>query len=359
MGSRISAMIEGPFMKRRKNRPVERNAVNAVRTLFEGSGYVFQEVDQANDYGKDAYVDLVNGESVTGIMLALQIKGGKKYKRTRGYVIPIDGHAEIWRESTTPVAGIVHDPDSGELHWCDISTFLLEHWTNLPQDIPVDATNKLDAATLETSFKPHFRSMANERAAALAVLRICSEKKAVRIGALLDCFAFGRSDPRMFIMVRQSIGMLSGSPLRLAITILAHATMHPDIMWGKSNWIPELVCSRLKSHWHWSAAEITRMLRGVGWQYWQRGDVGQDLYMLLYQDPQIRMKIERIAVSAVRRLDERVAWAALYMAVYWAGDKGQAKYEEMLMIEPTLRQLPLSGELEMCLSDQGWLSMFE
>ena len=54
-------------MKRRKNRPTERNAANAARTLFEGCGYVFQEVSQDNDYGKDAYVDLVDGEDITGL----------------------------------------------------------------------------------------------------------------------------------------------------------------------------------------------------------------------------------------------------------------------------------------------------
>src|SRR5438128_465678 len=105
-------------MKIRKNRPIERNAVNATRTLFEACGHVFQEVSQDNDYGKDAYVDLVEREAVTGVLVALQIKGGEKYKRATGYSIPIEAHATIWLQSTVPIAGIVHDPDTSLLYWC-------------------------------------------------------------------------------------------------------------------------------------------------------------------------------------------------------------------------------------------------
>ncbi len=96
-------------MKLRKNRVVERVAVNAARTLFEANGCVFQEVDQGNDYGKDAYVDLVDGEKISGHCIAVQIKGGNKYRRANGYVIPIDDHEEVWRQSPLPVAGIVFD----------------------------------------------------------------------------------------------------------------------------------------------------------------------------------------------------------------------------------------------------------
>src|SRR5919199_6810704 len=85
-------------MKRRRNRVTERKAVNVVRDFFESNGCVFQEVATDNDYGKDAYVDLAEGDRITGLCTAVQIKGGASYRRS--YFIPLDEpHRRIWRES--------------------------------------------------------------------------------------------------------------------------------------------------------------------------------------------------------------------------------------------------------------------
>ena len=55
------------------NRKTERAGANAVQALFDKCGYVFQPVALDNDFGKDAYVDLVhdrtsrnNGERTWG-----------------------------------------------------------------------------------------------------------------------------------------------------------------------------------------------------------------------------------------------------------------------------------------------------
>lgn len=63
----------------RANAELEREAVNATRSLFEANSWVFQEVDKGNDYGKDAYVDCTENRAILGLCVALQIKGGNKY----------------------------------------------------------------------------------------------------------------------------------------------------------------------------------------------------------------------------------------------------------------------------------------
>ena len=96
-------------MKRRGNRITETSAVSAVRNFFESNGCIYQSVEAANDYGKDAYIDLAEGEYITGLCAALQIKGGVFYRRADGfYSIPLNQqHAKIWRESTLPILGLV------------------------------------------------------------------------------------------------------------------------------------------------------------------------------------------------------------------------------------------------------------
>ena len=86
-------------MKLRVNRTLAREAVSAVRAFFESNGCVSQEVDEGNDYGKDAYVDLTMGCEVTGTCVALQIKGGESFRTKSGYKIPVDAeHRKIWCE---------------------------------------------------------------------------------------------------------------------------------------------------------------------------------------------------------------------------------------------------------------------
>ena len=97
----------------------DRSALQSTQlALSEAHDLVLQEIDQANDFGKDAYVDLTLGGTVSGYVVALQIKGGRKYIRTTGCAIPCDrDHAEYWFNSSLPVIGIVQDPRDGQLYW--------------------------------------------------------------------------------------------------------------------------------------------------------------------------------------------------------------------------------------------------
>jgi hypothetical protein len=345
-------------MRLRQNRRTERAGVNEARALFEACDCVFQEVDLGNDYGKDAYVDLVDEQEVTGHCVALQIKSGPSFRTAKGYAIPVEGHADVWRSSSVPIAGIVFDPETKDLYLCDITSYLSEHAKDRPTKIPVSRDNVLTKETLEKEFKPLFRELARKRAVGGAILQLCSEDEDLQIDALSDCFANGRSDARVFILLRYLLPMLEGEPLRVALTILSHATPHPDIMWRPSNWVPEKMRGAMRPHFRWSLDEIERLLTEIDWEEWQRGDVGQSLYMLLLEDPAIEGKIGEVAVAAIRKGNEEAAWAALYVAVCWAGKKGARKYEELLSEAPELRSLPLTGEMETALDEFGYVGLF-
>jgi tetratricopeptide (TPR) repeat protein len=133
---------------------MERAAVNAVRSIFEQHGCIFQEVDGANDYGKDAYVDLTENGLLSGTCAALQIKGGRSFGcATRGYRIPADAsHRHVWRESTIPVMGIVYDPAAVSLHWVNLTEFLRVHRKESGA-IPVPLDNRLQPQTILTDFR--------------------------------------------------------------------------------------------------------------------------------------------------------------------------------------------------------------
>jgi len=73
-----------------KTRRWARRAVNNSRTFFEDNDLIFQEIDLWNDIGKDAVLDLARSGDDAGLTVALQIKGGRKYKKKNGHSIPID-----------------------------------------------------------------------------------------------------------------------------------------------------------------------------------------------------------------------------------------------------------------------------
>ena len=175
--------------------------------------------------------------------------------------------------------------------------------------------------------------------------------------ALEDCFAYGRTDPRVFGLSRKLLFGFKGRLFRLALSILAHATPHPDIIWCESNWVSDKMNPEIQRHFRWRVSEIISLLARVDWSEWERGGMGQNVYMLLTQDPKIEAKVEQAAYLALRAGKEDAAWAALYLSVAWAGNNGKQKYESMLTREPRFRDLQLASELEWALGEFGYATL--
>jgi hypothetical protein len=344
----------------RANRIPERAAVNAARTFFEANGCVFQEVSGDNDYGKDAYVDLTFGGQVTGLCVALQIKGGESYRRTGGgYVIPLDDdHAKLWRSSTVPIFGVVHDPSDGKLRWCNISQFLNSpEGGRLPGSIPVESSALLNETALRREF-----AAAVERARVLradhALLQVLSESERVSLWAIRDCLALGRADARVLIGLRYLIRALSPRALQTAIIVLSHATPHPDIFWHPGNWIPPYVEEQIKRHYRWSAEEVVELLKLCPLGTFERGAQGQCLYMLLIEDPKIKDTMRRACVLAMEAGHDEATFTALYLWLYWERKSAKAAYASFAAEYPEIRKVENVEDFEGVLREAGELHLW-
>jgi hypothetical protein len=347
-------------MKVRPNRQTERAALNATRTLFEACNCIFQEVDLGNDYGKDVYVDAVDGQSVTGLCIALQVKGGVSYRRPGGYGIPLDdAHAKIWMHSSLPIAGVVYDPEDSQLRWCNISDFLHTTPLPLPSYIPVDASRLLTPATLESDFKPAYAAFHIQRVVGPALLALTSEEHTKQISALRDCFILGRSNAHVLIMIRRLLTWFEGDALRFAVVVLAHATPHPDIFFHAGNIVPQATCDLLRPHLKWSQAELSVLMHSASWEEWHRGGQGQAVYSLLCEDPQIKQKMADLAIAALQAGDDDLAFTAMYLAIYWAKREGRQMYEGFIATDRRFGQLPLSAELRAIFDQQDAVILFE
>ncbi len=345
-----------PRKQVRPNRQPELAAVRAVRGVFEDGGHIYQPVDGSNDVGKDAYVDLVDGTDVTGEMIALQVKGGVSYRRGRSYAVPCSAaDRELWQTSSVPVFGVVHDPETDKLHWTNLTAWARSLAPGSSASAaPVDATWALDARGL-----PHFVNQARSflRAAGPpALLDLASSDPLRQRSAVYDAFALARHDARPLLLVRAALRYLTDRrALAPAIHMLALTIGHGDVFWTPSNWLPLEVCIAVKREFRWTPAEAEQLITAADGMGWGRGDLGQEVYVLLYADPDFRQLMEAVWD---RTADEDVAHRALLILVDDAGDQGLATWGRLIDRRPALAAHEFISELRLLLEESGSFSIW-
>ena len=166
----------------------------------------------SNDVGKDAYVDIVVDGDVSGDVIALQIKGGESFRRARGYAIHCTAaDRELWRSSSIPVFGVVHD--AGKLHWTNLTAWARALASDMrPAAAPVEATFALDERRL-----PGFLGQARAYLRADGPLRCAPAAPAASFSAV----------------------HANRAALAPAIQVLTLTVGHGDIFWTPDNWLPE------------------------------------------------------------------------------------------------------------------------
>jgi len=118
-------------------------------------GWIYHSVPQELDFGIDGYIDIVDGENVTGKRIAVQIKCGDSYtsKKSKGG-IKYEGsnkHLNFYLNLQIPVVLIVINGDCSQGFWVEFdiekTTESISGWW-----IEVPKRNRLDN-TVKTSFK--------------------------------------------------------------------------------------------------------------------------------------------------------------------------------------------------------------
>jgi hypothetical protein len=215
-------------------RPAERAAIRVVQALFEDANHIYQSVLGSNDIGKDAYVDVVVEGEVTGDVIALQIKGGGSFRRSRGYAIPCTAaDRELWRSSSIPVFGIVHD--AGKLCWTNLTAWARSLASETqPAAAPVDATFGLHERGLPSFLRQARAYLRADGPAALA--DPASHDQVRQRAAVIDAFGLARHDPRPLLLLRACLRyMRDRAVLGPAIHILTLTVGHDDIFWTPDN----------------------------------------------------------------------------------------------------------------------------
>ncbi|MFD4723157.1 DUF4365 domain-containing protein [Streptomyces sp. NPDC058423] len=375
-----------PRKKIRNTKATERAGVNALRGFLEARDCVVQEVDTANDFGKDLLVDLTENGEITGQTIAIQAKSGKSFSRDGIWGIPASPvDLNTWLESSIPVFGVVYEPDSSVLHWMNLSAYVHEQmdarheYKNIGKRriaghdrfkghfVAFPAGQVLDDETWG-----HFTDAANSygrRFGGRSLLDLMAQDPAAQLSAVHDCFALGRGDARALLLLRHTMTELSAWALTSAISALSHCVPHPDIFWSERNWIPQMVRDRVAQTFDWSPIEILHMICGLeevgsqGFPVWERGGYGSDFAILLWNTPDVCYALSVALPIACRAYDSEVAFRTLVLYQYFLGVREESTdiattIKELVSRWPTLAKHPSAGELVSLLEEHGWVDVF-
>ncbi|WP_158514282.1 DUF4365 domain-containing protein [Mycobacterium avium] len=324
----------------------ERGAVNACRTLLERNGLVVNEVDARADYGRDLLVDLTDRGELTGAVAGIQVKGDRRYVREQGpWVLrapPKD--TRFWAESSIPVLGVLWDPLTHELRWANLTAYCrrpaaISHSATADVEIPIsDILDDESLPDLVDRTRAYIR-----HSTPAALLDLFGPDKDVAVATVHDCFALGRVDARAFLLLRRSLLSLDGEALIQAIALLSHLVDHPDILWHKGNWVPEHIQRQVRPTFRWPAVEVHHLLKVVEQRFlagdlvWERGGLGQCLWHLLAEDPQLTAVATEAIGIFLDDGDLESAFRALTLA------QGRA-HDPRIAVADAMRRFPALAE---------------
>lgn len=348
-----------------------------LETVLEAANLVVQRVETENDIGRDAFVDIVSGTDVTGGVISVQVKSGPSFFHGHGWLIPgRPADFTLWRESTVPVFGVVHDPETDALRWVDLSheaalsvhsqlsTVISGPFGKLAVPVPDGNRLDLDLSPFVSAAEAALRRRSGSHAAAL----LSDDIGVVEIG-IADSFAVGRHDPTALLLLASLFHRLPKETRRFAIVTLAMATSHPDVFWTRDNWIPDTVRAVLRQRLRWTQTDLVALLTEIDETGIQRGTIGQTIFHVLNLDQDVQGKLPSVALGRTIPDDVRL-WAAAII-LYQSGEDAPAALEGLLVSDDALgsddvlfsiwhglRQVKGFEILEQSVGDFGYVDFF-
>ena len=357
---------------RRKQAPRSRQAGKAgerrVEDALSTQNCIVQWVDTSNDIGRDAYVELVAGTDVLGSVVCIQVKSGSSYQHNGQWSVPgHDSDFSLWRESTVPIFGITHDPTDDSLRWVELTA--LQHNEDEAVIVPAKfgrpAILTPDNHRLDRDSARFFTAAvrASSRMRGLPIRGLLSESPERVEYALLDLFALGRLESTPLELMASLISRIPDDNVPLAVSLLSHATSHPDIGWTSDNWVQDSVKRALHQKVRWHSEDVVRILQVVDEENaFGRGSIGQSAYHILRIDPRIDARLFEVCINSARgarttgRQQVR-AWAASILC-YHAGEDARETLRHLMSIAPDLREISTIQYLSEHLIAYGWLDLF-
>jgi hypothetical protein len=266
---------------RRKTSSTEKVGVNFVRQVVEAANCIFHEIHHENDYGNDAFVEIVDGEEVTGICVGVQVKSGSSYCTPTSCRIPYSAkQAHYWSNHSLGVLGVVFDPAENVAYWTELKA----HCKRTPGS---------GSLTFE---KTEFRRLDLDNFAAVVVPRLLGRKPRLTF-ELAKRYATSRDEEEHGIGVRALLygyhdtletwtilrAILTERPVKnldpFIVYAFAHIPWHGDMIGHQvDKRVRQSVREAMRQ---WGRPELERLLALMDESGISRGSIGQSVYAIV------------------------------------------------------------------------------
>ena len=304
-----------PNPKRPITAATERAGVNFVRGVVEGANCIFHEIHRENDYGNDAFLELVDGEHVTGICIALQIKSGPSYCLARSCKIPTTPEQRnYWSGHKLPVVGVVYDPTEEVGYWVDISRRL--RWRSRRGCRPF-RVSQITALAIRCRWVPYvLLDFEQSREFAFSD---SFEMHSIGVRSLFYGFRNNEGTWTLFEELlrnrppEQTTGYLA--------YIFAHVPGHGDIVWHEGRILDKELRESLRERFSdYDRDLLLPLIRLIDDGGFGRGTVGQSVYAvvdLAISKP--ALKLEALIVDELLEAEVRISALSLFCLVEQEG----------------------------------------
>lgn len=302
-----------------KTNATAKSGINYVRTLVESHNCIFQKIDQENDVGIDALVELVKEEKPTGNFIATQIKSGNSYfdKKANLCKIPIGNHRDYWSKHSLPVYGVVYIPEYESAYWVDIKAYLRQNPFDTVILYKPTLVNLINKTTFLTQFVPHLTGDLPEISFEFAKeLFESSNPDEFYLGlyTLFKKYADKYEVWDLFVDYFQEHS-ISDIPEPL-VYYLSVIPWHPDIFFSKDSYTPESRNYGKTLINKFTKIDIIKLLHFIDEENMiSRGSLGQSVEAIVSSVPNFQTYLEEIIKDNLLHIQIR-EFAAIILAYH-------------------------------------------
>jgi hypothetical protein len=206
--------------------------INYIRNEVEKHGSLFIKIEQDNDLGIDAIIELNENLTPINRQVAVQIKSGNSYydEATRSCHFSIGTHKEYWSRHPLPVIGIVYIPLLDQAFWVDLKQEILTRNDSTIRFV-ASWNNQFKKQTVQKFIIPHILNRAPDLDIDEALLLTKSSDTSTHLLGLRTLFEnFINSQVTWDSIIEHLLTRTITD--RLVIYWLAHIPWNPDIYYS-------------------------------------------------------------------------------------------------------------------------------